>query len=60
MHLTNYSINKHAEENGTAEQPVPKWPLSEFWDYLDRQGYDSNELKEDVKKLVLSRYVIVI
>ncbi|KAI1721209.1 tubulin-tyrosine ligase family domain-containing protein [Ditylenchus destructor] len=53
MHLTNYSINKTAHENAGVEEPVPKWALSEFWTYLEKQGYDSEGLKTDIKSLAL-------
>uniref|UniRef100_A0A915EUA9 Thioredoxin domain-containing protein n=1 Tax=Ditylenchus dipsaci TaxID=166011 RepID=A0A915EUA9_9BILA len=53
MHLTNYSINKLAQENGSSEHPVPKWTLAEFWDHIEKQGYDSNELKNDINNIAI-------
>ncbi|KAK6037815.1 hypothetical protein COOONC_24680, partial [Cooperia oncophora] len=35
MHLTNYSINKLAEQDGVADSPVPKWRLTELWKYFE-------------------------
>ncbi|VDK50129.1 unnamed protein product [Anisakis simplex] len=34
MHLTNYSINKLAQSVGQRETPVPKWKLTQLWDYV--------------------------
>lgn len=53
MHLTNYSINKSAQENAGVEQPVAKWALSEFWTYLEKQGHDAEGLKTNIKNLAL-------
>lgn len=57
MHLTNYSINKSAQENGTADQPVQKWTLTEFWAYLTRQGYDAESLKSDIQHLAIKAVI---
>lgn len=34
MHLTNYSINKLAQSAGERETPVPKWRISDLWNYI--------------------------
>ena len=57
MHLTNYSINKLAQQNGTIDGPVPKWTLTEFWNYLDHHGHNSTLLKEEVNKVALKAIV---
>lgn len=57
MHLTNYSINKLAQQNGTTEEPVPKWPLTDFWNHLDQQGYDSVGLMEKINNVAIKAVV---
>uniref|UniRef100_A0A183CKX1 Thioredoxin domain-containing protein n=1 Tax=Globodera pallida TaxID=36090 RepID=A0A183CKX1_GLOPA len=52
MHLTNYSINKHA-----SEEPVPKWRLSEFWAYLNAHGHDSESLRNNIHLVALKAIV---
>lgn len=57
MHLTNYSINKLAQSNGTTNQIVPKWTLTEFWSYLIKQGYNAKKLKNNIKDIALKAII---
>lgn len=52
-----FSINKTAQEDAGVEQPVSKWTLSEFWAYLEKQGYNSKELFVDIKNLALKAVI---
>jgi hypothetical protein len=57
MHLTNYSINKLAHQNGSSAEPVQKWTLTEFWAYLDQHGHDSQALKENIDKVAIKAII---
>lgn len=57
MHLTNYSINKLAQENGSSDQPVPKWTLTDFWIYLTKHGYDAKKLKNDIEGIAIKAII---
>ncbi|KAL3116117.1 hypothetical protein niasHT_007417 [Heterodera trifolii] len=52
IHLTNYSINKHA-----SDEPVPKWRLSEFWSFLEANGHNSTQLRNDINLVALKAIV---
>lgn len=57
IHLTNYSINKFSQDNGVTTKPLQKWMLSEFWNYLLRQGYDVIALKHDIQNLAIKALI---
>ena len=53
MHLTNYSINKKSkkfqsnQDAGSAEGH--KWSMKILWGELQKQGYDTVKIWEDIK-----------
>uniref|UniRef100_A0A914DT35 Tubulin polyglutamylase TTLL4 n=1 Tax=Acrobeloides nanus TaxID=290746 RepID=A0A914DT35_9BILA len=57
MHLTNYSINKLAQSDGATDKPVPKWKLSEFWDYLREKGADADSLYANIKDVAVKAVI---
>ncbi|TKR67381.1 hypothetical protein L596_023542 [Steinernema carpocapsae] len=53
MHLTNYSINKLAQKEGACDDPVPKWTLTELWEYLrEEMNVDVEKIREDIDDVV--------
>uniref|UniRef100_A0A914XU25 Tubulin polyglutamylase TTLL4 n=1 Tax=Plectus sambesii TaxID=2011161 RepID=A0A914XU25_9BILA len=57
MHLTNYSINKTAHENGASDRPVDKWTLAKLWRYLEERGLDGNKLTQQIVDLILKAII---
>ncbi|CAI2347509.1 unnamed protein product [Caenorhabditis sp. 36 PRJEB53466] len=57
MHLTNYSINKLAEQDGVANKPVPKWSLTHLWDYFDEQGIARGEIQRQIEDVIVKAFI---
>ncbi|CAD6185802.1 unnamed protein product [Caenorhabditis auriculariae] len=57
MHLTNYSINKKAEEDGVADQPVPKWTLTHLWQYFENRGEKSEVIREKIENTIIKAFI---
>lgn len=57
MHLTNYSINKLAEQDGVADCPVPKWRLSELWQYFENGGINSAVIREQIEDVIMKAFI---
>uniref|UniRef100_A0AC35TM56 Tubulin--tyrosine ligase-like protein 9 n=1 Tax=Rhabditophanes sp. KR3021 TaxID=114890 RepID=A0AC35TM56_9BILA len=51
IYLTNYSINKNAHSEGLSDEPVAKWKMGQFWEYMTEQFGEPKveELKENIK-----------
>ncbi|PIO74115.1 Tubulin-tyrosine ligase family protein [Teladorsagia circumcincta] len=57
MHLTNYSINKLAEQDGVADSPVPKWRLSELWHYFENEGVDTAAVRDQIEDVIMKAFI---
>ncbi|GMT19416.1 hypothetical protein PFISCL1PPCAC_10713 [Pristionchus fissidentatus] len=57
MHLTNYSINKFADRDGISSDPVPKWRLSELWEYFEERGVDSKKVLRSIEEVVVKAFI---
>ncbi|KAK5968090.1 hypothetical protein GCK32_019257, partial [Trichostrongylus colubriformis] len=57
MHLTNYSINKLAEQDGVADSPVPKWRLTELWNYFENGGVDTVAVREQIEDVIVKAFI---
>jgi len=61
VHLTNYSINKKSkkfqsnQDAGSAEGH--KWSMKILWGELQKQGYDTVKIWEDIKDVVLKTLI---
>jgi len=61
VHLTNYSINKKSkkfqsnQDAGSAEGH--KWSMKILWGELQKQGYDTAKIWEDIKDVVLKTLI---
>ncbi|CEF63871.1 Tubulin polyglutamylase TTLL4 [Strongyloides ratti] len=59
VYLTNYSINKNAQSEGHTNEPVPKWDMATFWNYLDKMyGKEIRKLVKQKIKDVAAKAVI--
>lgn len=61
-HLTNFSINKHAEdfvanEDADKDDHGHKWSLSALFDHLDAHGYDVKRLWRDMKEVAVKTLI---
>ncbi|KAJ1349578.1 hypothetical protein KIN20_005169 [Parelaphostrongylus tenuis] len=57
MHLTNYSINKLAEQDGVSDSPVAKWRLSELWQFFKNEGISSDKVRERMEDVVVKAFI---
>ncbi|XP_078320455.1 uncharacterized protein LOC111112129 isoform X2 [Crassostrea virginica] len=61
MHLTNYSVNKkNAEYQSNGDEALcqgHKWGLKALWNYMKRQGVNTNQVWENIKDLVIKTIV---
>ncbi|CAI5444719.1 unnamed protein product [Caenorhabditis angaria] len=57
MHLTNYSINKLAEQDGVANKPVPKWTLTHLWEYFEKKGIDSTIIRKNIEDVIIKAFI---
>ncbi|ETN68370.1 Tubulin-tyrosine ligase family protein [Necator americanus] len=57
MHLTNYSINKLAEQDGVSDSPVPKWRITELWQYFENDGVNSARIREHVEDVIVKAFI---
>ncbi|EPB77465.1 Tubulin-tyrosine ligase family protein [Ancylostoma ceylanicum] len=57
MHLTNYSINKLAEQDGVSDSPVPKWRLTELWKYFENDGINSAGIRERIEDVIIKAFI---
>ncbi|CAI4229145.1 unnamed protein product [Auanema sp. JU1783] len=57
MHLTNYSINKLAEKDGVLDSPVPKWTLSELWEYFEEKGINSVDVRQRIDDVIIKAFI---
>uniref|UniRef100_A0A0N4ZKC5 Tubulin polyglutamylase TTLL4 n=1 Tax=Parastrongyloides trichosuri TaxID=131310 RepID=A0A0N4ZKC5_PARTI len=59
VYLTNYSINKNAQSEGHTNEPVPKWNMATFWEYLDEHyGKDTTKIVKYKIKDVATKAII--
>lgn len=59
MHLTNYSINKTNENFVAVGEKGSKRPISEIWQLLQLQGYNTNQLWEQIADLIIKTIVSI-
>ncbi|KJH53062.1 Tubulin-tyrosine ligase family protein [Dictyocaulus viviparus] len=57
MHLTNYSINKLAEQDGVANSPVAKWRLSELWQFFESNDINSDNVRERIEDVIMKAFI---
>ncbi|KAK6743388.1 hypothetical protein RB195_010568 [Necator americanus] len=57
MHLTNYSINKLAEQDGVSDSPVPKWRITELWQYFENDGINSARIRERIEDVIVKAFI---
>ncbi|XP_052248620.1 tubulin monoglutamylase TTLL4-like isoform X7 [Dreissena polymorpha] len=61
MHLTNYSVNKrNADYQANADDTVcqgHKWSLKALWNYMKRQGINTNAIWESMKDLIIKTII---
>ncbi|XP_076094251.1 uncharacterized protein LOC143064924 isoform X1 [Mytilus galloprovincialis] len=61
MHLTNYSVNKkNADYQANGDEGVcqgHKWGLKALWNYMKRQGINTNAIWDSIKDLVVKTII---
>uniref|UniRef100_A0A452GN07 Uncharacterized protein n=1 Tax=Gopherus agassizii TaxID=38772 RepID=A0A452GN07_9SAUR len=57
MHLTNYSINKHSTNFVQDEDSGSKRKLSTFNKYMQKHGYDTNQMWLDIEDVIIKTLI---
>ncbi|XP_018091201.1 tubulin polyglutamylase TTLL4 isoform X2 [Xenopus laevis] len=61
MHLTNYSVNKNnADYQANPDQTAcqgHKWALKALWNYLNQKGFNSEQIWEKIKDIVIKTII---
>ncbi|XP_052804936.1 tubulin monoglutamylase TTLL4-like isoform X2 [Mya arenaria] len=61
MHLTNYSVNKkNADYQANSDDTVcqgHKWSLKALWNYMKRQGVNTNAVWDSMKDLIIKTII---